>query len=311
VGGDPAYETFGFESYLGTTISVDDELYGTLCFADTAARDDPINDKEKALVEMHGQWVEYTMTHWGESSFREARIDAIEGRAVSSDAIDSMMDALESRTRRVVLATLLDTSETSLATLERRASGTSSDLPDQRPPLARRRAEPVQLPAVDDDHVTPDREQFVDGDALGERRPPAVFAVGADGEDRSRSTRVEPVGVDGGPPVSRHVGPLPRDLSVAGVERPDRSAPTEVDPSRRAVPVGPASPVGHFDDGGRSLGVGTDSANRRSRSASNPSPFPAALPRRRASRRPRRASRHPLRPTAPRGAHRTGRTGRE
>jgi len=48
--------------------------------------------------------------------------------------------------------------------------------------------------------------------------------------------------------VSRHVGPLPRDLSVAGVERPDRSAPTEVDPSRRAVPVGPASPVGHFDD---------------------------------------------------------------
>jgi len=153
--GDPAYETFGFESYLGTTISVDDELYGTLCFADTAARDDPINDKEKALVEMHGQWVEYTMTHWGESSFREARIDAIEGRAVSSDAIDSMMDALESRTRRVVLATLLDTSETSLATLERRASGTSSDLPDQRPPLARRRAEPVQLPAVDDDHVTP------------------------------------------------------------------------------------------------------------------------------------------------------------
>jgi len=246
--GDPAYETFGFESYLGTTISVDDELYGTLCFADTAARDDPINDKEKALVEMHGQWVEYTMTHWGESSFREARIDAIEGRAVSSDAIDSMMDALESRTRRVVLATLLDTSETSLATLERRASGTSSDLPDQRPPLARRRAEPVQLPAVDDDHVTPDREQFVDGDALGERRPPAVFAVGADGEDRSRSDRVEPVGVDGGPPVSRHVGPLPRDLSVAGVERPDRSAPTEVDPSRRAVPVGPASPVGHFDD---------------------------------------------------------------
>jgi len=258
---------------------------------------------------MHGQWVEYTMTHWGESSFREARIDAIEGRAVSSDAIDSMMDALESRTRRVVLATLLDTSETSLATLERRASGTSSDLPDQRPPLARRRAEPVQLPAVDDDHVTPDREQFVDGDALGERRPPAVFAVGADGEDRSRSDRVEPVGVDGGPPVSRHVGPLPRDLSVAGVERPDRP-PTEVDPSRRAVPVGPASPVGHFDDR-RTI------ARRRYRQREpsveirvEPLTVPPRRSRRRASRRPRRASRHPLRPTAPRGAHRTGRTGR-
>ena len=71
---------------------------------------------------MHAQWVEYTMTHWGESPFREARVDTIEGRAVSSDAIDSMMDALESRTRRVILATLLDTTETSLATLERRVN---------------------------------------------------------------------------------------------------------------------------------------------------------------------------------------------
>jgi len=33
---DPAYETFGLRSYLGTRVSVDDELYGTLCFVDTA-----------------------------------------------------------------------------------------------------------------------------------------------------------------------------------------------------------------------------------------------------------------------------------
>jgi len=164
--GDPAYETFGFESYLGTTISVDDELYGTLCFADTAARDDPINDKEKALVEMHGQWVEYTMTHWGESSFREARIDAIEGRAVSSDAIDSMMDALESRTRRVVLATLLTPARpvsppSNGGQAARRRTYPTSD--HRSPGVAR---SPYSSP-VDDDHVTPDREQFVDGDALG------------------------------------------------------------------------------------------------------------------------------------------------
>jgi len=172
--GDPAYETFGFESYLGTTISVDDELYGTLCFADTAARDDPINDKEgprrdaRPVGGVHDDPLGRVVVSGGaHRCYRGTR--RLFGRHRLDDG-----RTRESRTRRVVLATLLDTSETSLATLERRASGTSSDLPDQRPPLARRRAEPVQLPAVDDDHVTPDREQFVDGDALGERRPPAV-----------------------------------------------------------------------------------------------------------------------------------------
>lgn len=121
---DPAYETFELESYLGTTISVDDELYGTLCFADTTARDEPITDREKALVEMYSRWVEYVVTHWDwdEPPFQRTRIDTVEGRAVSSEAIDSMMDALKSRTRRGILMTLLDTAETGIAGLERQLS---------------------------------------------------------------------------------------------------------------------------------------------------------------------------------------------
>lgn len=118
---DPAYETFELGSYLGTTVSGDDGLYGTLCFANTAARDEPIQDKEKALIEMHGQWIEYTLTYWDDAPIRETRLDTIEGRTVPSEAIDSMMDALRSRPRRVILMTLLgDTTETSLATLVRR-----------------------------------------------------------------------------------------------------------------------------------------------------------------------------------------------
>ncbi|WP_394347533.1 GAF domain-containing protein [Natronomonas salsuginis] len=58
---EPAYDTFEFRSYLGTTISVDGELYGTLCFGDTAALEEPIRDKERTLIEMHGQ--EYR-TRW-------------------------------------------------------------------------------------------------------------------------------------------------------------------------------------------------------------------------------------------------------
>lgn len=119
-GDDPAYEIFGLGSYLGTTVSVDDDkLYGTLCFADTAVRDEPFMDSEKAIIEMHGKWVEYLLTV--ESSLREPHTDMIEGRTTSSEAIDSMMDALRSPTRRVVLRALLgDNTGIGITTLERR-----------------------------------------------------------------------------------------------------------------------------------------------------------------------------------------------
>jgi GAF domain-containing protein len=120
---DPAYETFQLGSYLGTTVSVDDELYGTLCFADTTVRDEPFIDEEKTLVEMYGQWVEYTLALRDEPLSRETCTDTLAGRAVSSEAIDSMMNALRSRARRVVLLSLVgDTTETSVATLERRGN---------------------------------------------------------------------------------------------------------------------------------------------------------------------------------------------
>lgn len=118
---NPAYEKFGFESYLGTTVSVEGELYGTFCFADTTVRDEPFTDTEKALIEMYGGWVGYILALWDEPTIRETRTDTIDGRAVSPEAIDSMMAALSSHARRVVLVTLLgDTTETDIATLERK-----------------------------------------------------------------------------------------------------------------------------------------------------------------------------------------------
>lgn len=118
---DPAYELFGFGSYLGTTVSVANEIYGTLSFADSATRGEPFTENEKALVGLYGQWVGYMLSYWDESVGREPRIDSIERCALSSEAIDSMMDVLSTRTRRVILMTLLgDSTETSIATLERR-----------------------------------------------------------------------------------------------------------------------------------------------------------------------------------------------
>jgi GAF domain-containing protein len=128
-GGDPAYDSFGLRSYLGTTVSVADEFYGTLCFADTTVRDDPLLDKEKALVEIYGQWVGYILTHWDDPPLRKTRVDTIEGRTVSSEAIDSMMKALTSSTRRAILMTLLRTTTgTTIASLEQQLDCETSQM---------------------------------------------------------------------------------------------------------------------------------------------------------------------------------------
>jgi len=165
--GDPAYETFGFESYLGTTISVDDELYGTLCFADTAARDDPINDKEKALVEMHGQWVEYTMTHWGESSFRGGAHRCYRGtrRLFGRHRLDDgrTRESHTARRSRDAVRHQRDQSRHPRTAGKRHVVGPTRPATTARPASRGARTAPRRRRRSRD----PDREQFVDGDALG------------------------------------------------------------------------------------------------------------------------------------------------
>lgn len=118
---DPAYEAFGLESYLGTTVSVDTDLYGTLCFVDTVPREDRFLDEEKSLLEMHGEWVGYVLTLWEGAPIREPLTDAVEDVSISSEGIDSMMQALHNRRRRLILMALLgDRTGTSVETLEGR-----------------------------------------------------------------------------------------------------------------------------------------------------------------------------------------------
>jgi PAS domain S-box-containing protein len=47
---DPAYEAFGWATYLGAKVVVDGTLYGTLCFADREARGEPVGAAEAAAV---------------------------------------------------------------------------------------------------------------------------------------------------------------------------------------------------------------------------------------------------------------------
>jgi len=58
---DPAYEGFGLECYFGGTLHVDGERYGTLCFADTEARERPFSDSEETFIELLVEWVSYEL----------------------------------------------------------------------------------------------------------------------------------------------------------------------------------------------------------------------------------------------------------
>ena len=49
---DTALETFGLETYIGAKVHVDDEVYGTVCFADREERVDPFSEAETMFVEL-------------------------------------------------------------------------------------------------------------------------------------------------------------------------------------------------------------------------------------------------------------------
>lgn len=72
--GDAAYEKFGLESYIGASVVVDGELYGSFCFADTEPRDDPFTTGEETFVELMAEWVSYELfTKQATERLREQR----------------------------------------------------------------------------------------------------------------------------------------------------------------------------------------------------------------------------------------------
>ena len=58
---DAAYEEFGLESYIGTKVVVDGEVYGTFCFADSEPRSRAFTEGEETFVELMAEWVSYEL----------------------------------------------------------------------------------------------------------------------------------------------------------------------------------------------------------------------------------------------------------
>jgi PAS domain S-box-containing protein len=58
---DPAYVQSGLSCYIGSEITVDDEFYGTLCFADIDPRETPLSATESTVVNVIRQWLQYEL----------------------------------------------------------------------------------------------------------------------------------------------------------------------------------------------------------------------------------------------------------
>ncbi len=76
--GDTAYERFGLESYVGSTVVVDGEMYGTFCFADSEPRGRPFSETEETFVELMTEWVSYELFQQRANARIESQRDRLE-----------------------------------------------------------------------------------------------------------------------------------------------------------------------------------------------------------------------------------------
>ncbi|QLD90267.1 PAS domain S-box protein [Natronomonas salina] len=82
---DPAYDRWALDAYVGGTVTVDGEPYGTLCFADSGPRP-AFTDAEKRFVELATQWVSHEL----ERQRRERELS--EYREYTDDILDAIDD---------------------------------------------------------------------------------------------------------------------------------------------------------------------------------------------------------------------------
>lgn len=61
---DPAYATFGLESYIGAPVDIHGDHYGTLCFAGSEARE-AFADEEQLFVEFAAAWTGWELERYG------------------------------------------------------------------------------------------------------------------------------------------------------------------------------------------------------------------------------------------------------
>ncbi|MFB6153359.1 MAG: histidine kinase N-terminal 7TM domain-containing protein [Halodesulfurarchaeum sp.] len=88
---DPAYERFDLGCYLGGKIVVNENLYGTLCFAGKAGRGHSFTESEQAFVELLVQWASYELEQYAlEGKLRD--LQAVAGKLMEAGSIEEIGD---------------------------------------------------------------------------------------------------------------------------------------------------------------------------------------------------------------------------
>lgn len=88
----PCYKAFGIESYIGTPVYVEGELYGTLNFSSEIPRDKPFSSSDYNLIQLFAQWVGSEITRvrtevevFNITALRQAILDSANFSVISTD----------------------------------------------------------------------------------------------------------------------------------------------------------------------------------------------------------------------------------
>jgi len=73
-----AVETFGLGSYIGATVAVDDETFGTVCFAAETERDEPFTEADEVFLELLAKLIGQALERRAYERELEARAERLE-----------------------------------------------------------------------------------------------------------------------------------------------------------------------------------------------------------------------------------------
>ncbi|WP_336357946.1 sensor histidine kinase [Haloarcula sp. CGMCC 1.6347] len=90
---DPAYERFGLEAYVGTTLQADGAEYGTLCFVNDNEAISEFSDWQQTLFEHLTQWVEAEIERELAVDTREQSQQLLEATFNSPETFIGILDA--------------------------------------------------------------------------------------------------------------------------------------------------------------------------------------------------------------------------
>lgn len=105
---DPAYQRFGLDTYVGSTVDLGGEPHGTLCFAGDEPREEPFDETAIGFVELLAQWVSYELARRTGREPSEPFEDPLSSfrDGIEPSAIDTALELLCNPTRRELVSYL-------------------------------------------------------------------------------------------------------------------------------------------------------------------------------------------------------------